>query len=80
MESIASQKPDLVVEVAHPEAVRRYGTMVLRECDLMKLSVSALVDAALEKSLRKVRSQKKHTTLHSSRGGVGYLTLWQDLV
>jgi len=29
MERFSSHKPDLVVEAAHPEAVRRYGTMVL---------------------------------------------------
>jgi aspartate dehydrogenase len=58
MDRFSSHRPDLVVEAAHPEAVRRYGTMVLKECDLMILSVSALVDAALENSMRSVCSEK----------------------
>lgn len=58
MERFSSHKPDLVVEAAHPEAVRRYGTVVLKECDLMILSVSALVDAALENSIRSLCREK----------------------
>jgi predicted dinucleotide-utilizing enzyme len=69
MERFASHKPDLVVEAAHPEAVRRYGTMVLKECDLMILSVSALVDAALENSMRSV-CREKGTRLFIPHGAV----------
>jgi predicted dinucleotide-utilizing enzyme len=85
MEGFASQKPDLVVEAAHPEAVRRYGTMVLRECDLMILSVSALVDAALEKTLRKVCSEKgtrlfiPHGAVLGLDGITDGLSVWEQV-
>ncbi len=69
MEQFSSHKPDLVVEAAHPEAVRRYGTMVLKECDLMILSVSALVDAALENSIRSL-CREKGTRLFIPHGAV----------
>jgi predicted dinucleotide-utilizing enzyme len=69
MERFSLHKPDLVVEAAHPEAVRRYGALVLKECDFMVLSVSALVDAALENSIRSV-CREKGTRLFIPHGAV----------
>lgn len=48
----AERKPDLVVELAHPEITRQFGAKVLKVADYLLLSVSALVDDALEASLR----------------------------
>lgn len=52
MENAAGFRPDLVVEAARPDAVRRYGAEVLQKTDLMIMSVSALGDAQLEAALR----------------------------
>ncbi len=72
MEQFALHQPDLVVEAAHPEAVRRYGTLVLRERDLMILSVSALVDAELESAIRNL-CREKGTRLFIPHGAVSGL-------
>ena len=48
----AERKPDLVVELAHPEITRQSGAQFLKVADYLLLSVSALVDDALEASLR----------------------------
>ncbi len=54
LEELLAKSPDLVVEAAHPDAVRRCGEVVLRQCDLMIMSVSALGDKELENRLRQV--------------------------
>ena len=51
---------DLVVEAAHPDAVRRYAEMVLARTDMMIMSVSALGDKALEETIK--RACLKHGT------------------
>jgi len=53
IDDIAGFKPDLVVEAAHPDAVRRFAATVLKTTDLMVMSVSALADSDLEASIRK---------------------------
>jgi aspartate dehydrogenase len=52
MEDSADRGADLVVEAAHPDAVRRYGSWVLGRTDLMIMSVSAMGDPDLEASLK----------------------------
>ena len=47
----AARKPDLVVEMAHPEISARFGTAFLEHCDYMMLSVTALADRELEAKL-----------------------------
>jgi predicted dinucleotide-utilizing enzyme len=46
--------PDLVIELAHPAITREYGSSILKVCDYMPLSVSALVDQGLEDNLREI--------------------------
>jgi predicted dinucleotide-utilizing enzyme len=48
----AERRADLIVELAHPEITREHGAGFLAHADYMPLSVSALVDPALEASLR----------------------------
>jgi len=52
MEAWHEYKPDLVIEAAHPDAVRRFATTVLQRADLMVMSVSALADSDLEAAIR----------------------------
>jgi len=52
MDQAADFKPDLVVEAAHPKAVGQFAEKVLQRTDLMIMSVSALVDADLEATIR----------------------------
>ena len=53
IDALANFKTDLVVEAAHPQAVRQFAATVLKQTDLMIMSVSALADSALEAVLRK---------------------------
>lgn len=46
------RRPDLVVEVAHPAVVRSHGEMLLRHCDLLLGSATALADPETEARLR----------------------------
>ncbi|MFH1571899.1 MAG: aspartate dehydrogenase domain-containing protein [Gemmatimonadota bacterium] len=47
----AERRPDLVVELAHPEISRRWGRAFLERADYMPLSLTALADADLERDL-----------------------------
>ncbi len=60
-------RPDLIVEAAHPEAVRQFAESVLERTDLMVMSVSALADADLEAIIRKT-CQKNGTHLYIPHG------------
>jgi len=53
MEKWQAYKPDLVIEAAHPDAVRQFAATVLKRTDLMVMSVSALADSGLEAAIRK---------------------------
>jgi aspartate dehydrogenase len=53
IEALLATKPDLVVECAGHEGLRDFGETVIRHgTDLLVVSVGALADAALERSLR----------------------------
>ena len=60
LDALVAADPDLVVEAAHPDAVRRYAERVLAATDLMIMSVSALGDPALEATIR--RACTRHGT------------------
>jgi len=45
---------DLVAEVAHPDAVKLYGPLVLEKTDFFMLSVTAMADPALEQRLNEL--------------------------
>ncbi|MCY7320053.1 MAG: DUF108 domain-containing protein [Ramlibacter sp.] len=47
----ARREPDLVVEMAHPDYTRSHGERLLRHCDYLPLSVTALADDALRERL-----------------------------
>ena len=51
LKGLLAEKPDLAVEAAHPDAVRAYAPTVLKQCDLMIMSVSAMGDKALEQGI-----------------------------
>ncbi|RWS26372.1 putative L-aspartate dehydrogenase-like isoform X2 [Leptotrombidium deliense] len=48
----AEFKPNLIVEVAHPEITKKYGPQFIEYCDYMIGSPSALADEELEAMLR----------------------------
>lgn len=51
MDRAAELKTDLIIEAAHPAAVRQYAQQVLQKTDLMIMSVSAMGDVELETSI-----------------------------
>jgi len=67
MDESRNFRPDLIVEAAHPEAVRQFAGSVLERTDLMVMSVSALADADLEALIRKT-CQKHGTCLYIPHG------------
>jgi aspartate dehydrogenase len=76
---------DLVVEAAHPAAVRQFGAGVLRKTNLMIMSVSSLHDKALEDSLVDTCRQNR-TTLYIPHGATlgldglrDGLSIWEEV-
>jgi predicted dinucleotide-utilizing enzyme len=47
----ATRRPDLVVEMAHPDYTRHHGAAILAHADYLPLSVTALADDALRERL-----------------------------
>jgi aspartate dehydrogenase len=77
--------PDLVVEAAHPAAVRQFGSGVLRKTNLMIMSVSSLHDKELEDSLLDA-CRKNGTTLFIPHGATlgldglrDGLSIWEEV-
>jgi len=52
MEDFGKYSVDLVAEVAHPDAVRAYGPLILEKTNFFMLSVTAMADPALEQKLK----------------------------
>ncbi|KAG8182944.1 hypothetical protein JTE90_010573 [Oedothorax gibbosus] len=52
LNNFASTKPDLIIEVAHPSITKTYGVLILKHCDYMIGSPTALNDDELLKDLR----------------------------
>jgi len=64
----SEKKPDLVIEMAHPEITRKWGTKILEYCDYMFISVTALSDQGMEEKLKKV-TKKYGTCAYVPHGG-----------
>ncbi|MBN1490976.1 MAG: DUF108 domain-containing protein [Phycisphaerae bacterium] len=45
------RRPDLIVEMAHPDVTRQWGRAFLEYCDYMPLSLTALADAQLHEAM-----------------------------
>ena len=54
------RRPELVVEVAHPDIVERYAEQILAVCDLFIGSPTALAHAPLETLLRRKSAEAGH--------------------
>ena len=77
MEKFDRLGAELVVEVAHPEAVRSYGPSILQQVDFFMLSVTALADEILEKRLQEV-AKAHHRRLYIPHGAIVGLDGIQD--
>ena len=77
MEDFERFKVDVVVEVAHPDAVRNYGSLVLERTDLFMLSVTALADSSLERRLMEL-TKIKNRKLYLAHGATVGLDAIQD--
>ena len=64
LDGFDERRVDLVVEVAHPDVTRRYGEAFLDRVDYMPLSLTALADPDIEKSLRQTARDRGTTTFH----------------
>ena len=51
LQTFASHRPDLVVEMAHPAVTRQFGERFLRETDYMPLSMTAFAEDGLPQRL-----------------------------
>jgi aspartate dehydrogenase len=65
----AGRRPDLVVEMAHPDVTRRWGESILEFCDYMPLSLTALADPRLHDRLL-AASTDRGTCLYIPHGAV----------
>jgi aspartate dehydrogenase len=79
LNALASRRPDLVVEMAHPSYTQRYGEAILRHATYLPLSVTALADDALRERLLDV-ALASGTTLaipHGALMGLDSLREWR---
>ncbi|MBM3278606.1 MAG: DUF108 domain-containing protein [Candidatus Handelsmanbacteria bacterium] len=65
----ASRKPDLVVEMAHPDVTRQWGTTILEQTNYMFISVTALADVGMEEKLLEI-TRRRGTRVYIPHGGV----------
>ncbi len=77
MEDFGKCNVGLVVEVAHPDAVRNYGPLILEKTDFFMLSVTAMSDPALEQKLKEA-CQKYNRKLLIAHGATIGLDGIQD--
>ena len=63
-----TRRPDLVVEMAHPDATKQWGPTILAKTDYMGISVTALADAEFENQLRET-SLRHGTRAYVPHGG-----------
>ncbi|MEJ7928562.1 aspartate dehydrogenase domain-containing protein [Ramlibacter sp. AN1015] len=76
---IATRRPDLVVEMAHPDYSRRWGEAILRHASLLPLSVTALADDNLRTRME-AQARAAGTTLaipHGALMGLDSLREWR---
>lgn len=64
-----SRRPDLVVEMAHPDVTRKWGTTILEKTNYMFISVTALADQEVENSIEEV-TRRAGTRAFVPHGGV----------
>jgi predicted dinucleotide-utilizing enzyme len=64
-----SRQPDLVVEMAHPDVTRKWGTTILEKTNYLFISVTALADRELEESIEET-AQRAGTRAFVPHGGV----------
>ena len=77
MEDFGKFGVDLVAEVAHPDAVRSYGPLILGETDFFMLSVTAMADPSVEERLRGL-ARSKGRKLYIAHGAAVGLDGIQD--
>jgi aspartate dehydrogenase len=65
----ADRKPDLVVEMAHPDVTRQWGAAILEKTNYMFISVTALADQGMEEKLLEI-TQRCGTRAFIPHGGV----------
>ncbi len=63
------KSPDLMVEMAHPDVTRQWGTTILEKTNYMFISVTALADEGMEEKLKEVTHQHG-TRVFVPHGGV----------
>ena len=51
------KKPDLVVEMAHPDVTRKWGKAIVEQTNYMLVSVTAMADPEVEEMLRQTTRQ-----------------------
>lgn len=64
-----SRRADLIVEMAHPDVTRKWGTKILEKTNYMFISVTALADRDLELSIE-ATTAKHSTRAFVPHGGV----------
>ena len=64
-----SRSADLIVEMAHPDVTRKWGTKILEKTNYMFISVTALADRDLELSIE-ATTAKHGTRAFVPHGGV----------
>jgi len=77
----ASRKPDLVVEIAHPEFTRRHGEQILSHASYLPLSVTALADDPLRERMvaQASRSGTRLLIPHGALIGTDNLVEWRHM-
>ncbi len=69
IEDFVSKTVDMICELAHPDVSQHYGSLFLEHTDYFLLSVTAMADAELEKTLREM-ALTSGTRLFVPHGGV----------
>ncbi|XP_055469590.1 aspartate dehydrogenase domain-containing protein isoform X2 [Psammomys obesus] len=59
--ALEERHPDIVVEVAHPKLIQKYGVQILRHANLLVGSPSALADQTTEQQLLEASNHWGHT-------------------
>lgn len=69
LSQFTTREPDLVVEMAHPDVTRQWGTTILEKADYLFISVTALADEGMEEKLEAV-THRYGTRAYVPHGGV----------
>ena len=69
IQDFVSKKPDMICELAHPDVSKQFGTLFLENTDYFLLSVTAMADEELEKTLKNT-ALRSGTRLFIPHGGV----------